>query len=212
MTDTQEKITGILLAGGRSRRMGENKGLIPVGDRLLYQYPLRILESLCDEILVSTCTPLELEENYEQVCDEIPGTGPAGGILTCLERATHDLTVVVSWDMPLLHEALFRMLLDHARDPGHLERADTSSNPHYDIILPAPPDGRPEPLCGIYKKSAAAVFRQLLSQGTFAVHRIVRQAQTKIVPVGPPLPFYHDRLFENVNSREDLDSLRQRLH
>lgn len=211
MTTPHEKITGILLAGGRSTRMGQNKGMIPVGDRLLYQYPLRILESLCDEILVSTCIPLNMAEDHEQVCDEVPGIGPAGGIMTCLERSSHDLNIIVSYDMPLLHEDLFRLLLEHARKSGHEDRVRTRSSQLYDIILPEPPGGQPEPLCGLYRKSAVPTFRKLINQRNFAVHRICQQAHTLIVPVGPPMPFYHHRLFENVNSRTDLDSLPPQL-
>jgi molybdopterin-guanine dinucleotide biosynthesis protein A len=243
MKTQHEKISGILLAGGRSTRMGRNKGMIRIGDLLMYQYPLRILESLCDEILISTCQPLTIEEDHEQVCDEVPGTGPAGGIMTCLQRSSHDLNIVVSYDMPLLHADLFRLLLENARipfpdqHPDELQKEKTGSGrdeqgsesytatdqryktmplknrvrtrtgKQYDIILPEPPGSPPEPLCGIYRKSALPVFRKLTGQGTFAVHLICSQAHTLSVPVGPPMPFYHDRLFENVNSLSELDNL-----
>ena len=96
-----EKTTGILLAGGLSKRMGLEKGLIRVGDSLLYQYPLRVLQSLSQKILISTCKKLDITESHEQVCDTIPGIGPMGGLYTCLKYSDTDPNLVVPYDPAL---------------------------------------------------------------------------------------------------------------
>jgi len=72
MDHSEVKITGILLAGGMSSRMGREKGRIKLGNRYLYEYPLQILETCCDEILISTC----------------------------LKHSSNELNVVLSYDMP----------------------------------------------------------------------------------------------------------------
>jgi CTP:molybdopterin cytidylyltransferase MocA len=60
----KSKMTGILLAGGMNRRMGKEKGNIRIGDAYLYQYPLSVLEKLCDEVLISTCKKAVFQEQH----------------------------------------------------------------------------------------------------------------------------------------------------
>ena len=101
MHSPKNKITGILLAGGMSHRMGKEKGFIRIGPKYLYQYALQVLDNLCDEVLISTCKEGLFLEKYPLVCDEIPGIGPMGGINTCLKQSSNEINVVLSYDMPL---------------------------------------------------------------------------------------------------------------
>ena len=142
----EEQITGILLAGGNSKRMGREKGLIPVGDALMYQFPLRVLESVCPEILISTGKHLEIEEKHKQVKDAISGMGPIGGLYTCLNRSKTDLNLVLPYDLPLVNRELFLHLLKHARG--------------YEVVIAAMEPDKPEPLCGIYRKTVLPVIRE----------------------------------------------------
>lgn len=231
MKESLPNITGILLAGGQSSRMGRDKGMIRIGKLLMYQYPLRVLEALCDEILISTCNPMETEEDYEQVCDKIPGIGPIGGVVTCLEKSSNDLNIVLSYDLPLVNRELFTELLKYSgetawsatgssqgNDPCTLQsgmnpaddpvQVNAAVQPDtYDVILPAATPGRPEPLCGIYRKSAAAILQQMIDQKTYAMHKLVTRANAKIVCIDDSQPFFHDHLFKNVNSEADLSGL-----
>jgi len=63
-----EKLSGILLAGGRSSRMGKEKGILEYEGKALYQYALSILEELCDEIIISTCKHELYPEAFDKVC------------------------------------------------------------------------------------------------------------------------------------------------
>jgi molybdopterin-guanine dinucleotide biosynthesis protein A len=202
-------ITGILLAGGKSSRMGQDKGMIRAGKLLMYQYPLRVLESLCNEILISTCNPMQIEESYEQVCDEIPGIGPIGGILTCLKRSSNDLNIVLSYDIPLVNKELFLELLSHATDQSTTLPDNT---PLYDAVLPAGISGKPEPLCGIYRKNSANVFQEMIGQGVYAIHKIIPRTDSFIVRINPAMPFFHEQLFININSKADLSDLESYLN
>jgi molybdopterin-guanine dinucleotide biosynthesis protein A len=229
----QQKITGILLAGGQSSRMGQDKGMIRLGKFLMYQYPLRILESLCDEILISTCKPMNIKEDYEQVCDKIPGIGPIGGTVTCLEKSSNDLNIILSYDLPLINRELFVELLKYSKETtaianvlirddetqgskttraGELPERNRAIKPHaFDIILPAASPDRPEPLCGIYRKSTIPFLYQMIDQGIFAMHKLIPQVRAKIIPVGKTDPFYHARLFKNINTESDLSGLPEQL-
>lgn len=177
--------------------MGRDKGMILIGKQLMYQYPLNVLESLCDEILISTCKPMEIEEEYEQVCDKVPGIGPIGGVVTCLERSSNDLNIILSYDLPLVNRELFIALLKY-------------SSP-FDLILPAASPGRPEPLCGIYRKSTIPVMQQMIDLGIFAMHKLIPQVRAKILPVGTADSFFHDQFFKNINTESDLSGLPDQL-
>lgn len=191
MSSASRKITGILLAGGQSSRMGYEKGKILLGDKLLYQYPLKVLESLCDEIIISSCKKNYFTENYKQLCDEIPDLGPMGGLYTCLKKSSTDLNFVLSYDLPLMKKELFLELMKYTDK--------------FDIILPEMAAGNAEPLCGIYKKSVYNTFQNLIKSGNYSVHTALQKVKSKTVLINDNMPFYQPDLFMNINKESDLE-------
>jgi len=190
MSVNSKNLTGILLAGGMSRRMGSEKGTLRIGNSLLYQYPLAVLEELCDEVLVSTCDGSALRADHQKVCDEVKGIGPLGGIYSCLKQSSSELNLVLSYDMPLVNESLFRLLISEIDD--------------YDIVLPGMPEERPEPLCGIYRKHTSAAMEEMISNKDFAVNHLLTRCNSKIVPISKEMECWLPELFLNINSKEDL--------
>ena len=190
MSVNSKNLTGILLAGGMSRRMGSEKGTLSIGNSLLYQYPLAVLEELCDEVLVSTCDGSALRVDHQKVCDEVKGIGPLGGIYSCIKQSSSELNLVLSYDMPLVNESLFRLLISEIDD--------------YDIVLPGMPEERPEPLCGIYMKHTAAAMEEMISNKDFAVNHLLTRCNSKIVPISKEMECWLPELFLNINSKEDL--------
>ena len=193
MNQTRQKITGILLAGGKSSRMGREKGKIVIRGQYLYQYPLKVLESLCDEILISTCKDFEIEEKYQQVCDEIPNTGPIGGLYTCLKKSANELNIILSYDLPFVSNELMQMLMENMGEE--------------DVILPSTVSGKPEPLCGIYRKRVSEVLSVQIKNNVFAVHKIFPLMRTRTVLITDSEPFFHKDLFRNINDKTDLEGL-----
>lgn len=189
----KDKITGILLAGGLSKRMGREKGFIRVGDSFLYQYPLRILESLSHRILISTRKQLDIEEDHEQVCDLISGIGPMGGLYTCLEHSETDLNLVLPYDLPLVNRELLLHLLEQVEG--------------YEVVVAAREPGKPEPLCGVYRKSVLPVIREMIREKYYAINQLLSRVNSNILVVDHTLPFYHEKLFSNVNSPADLKDI-----
>jgi molybdopterin-guanine dinucleotide biosynthesis protein A len=189
----KNKITGILLAGGMSQRMGTEKGKIKIGPSYLYQYALQVLEKLCDEVLISTCKKSLFLEKHPQVCDELPGIGPMGGIYTCLKHSSNELNVVLSYDMPLVNAALISHLIEESYS--------------HDIVLPALKINRPEPLCGIYRKGTSHIFEKLISEKRYAVHHAIQQANSNIILLNDQMSFWNPDIFLNINKEEDLNKL-----
>lgn len=197
MNKARQKITGILLAGGKSSRMGREKGKLVIGGQFLYQYPLKVLESMCDEILISSCKNLDIEEKHLQICDEIPNIGPIGGLFTCLKKSSNELNIILSYDLPFVNEDLLFFLL---------QNLDAN-----DAILPVFAKGKPEPLCGIYRKNIVDVMKDQIQKKAYAVHNIFPLIKSKTVLISEHLPFYHKDLFLNINDETDLDKLADEL-
>lgn len=187
------KITGILLAGGMSTRMGKEKGMVKLGNHPLYEYPLKVLESTCDEILISTCNSTVLPVSYPMVCDELEGIGPMGGIYTCLKYSSNELNIILSYDMPGVNEALIKYLI--------------SERDNFDMLVPALRIDRPEPLCGLYRKNALNVLEDCIQKKVYAVHKALHLANSKIVMIEERMSFWTPYIFHNINRVEDVDSL-----
>ena len=193
MHKSRNQITGILLAGGMSQRMGMEKGKIKIGPTYLYQYALGVLEEVCDEILISTCKESIFHENHRMVCDEIQGIGPMGGIYTCLKQSSTELNVVLSYDMPLVNKELITHLIEESYT--------------HEVVVPALQKNRPEPLCGVYRKETAIIFENLISQKKFAVHNALAQVNSKIILIHDQMSFWNPNIFLNINKVEDLKKL-----
>ena len=181
------------MAGGMSQRMGREKGNIRLENGYLYQYPLAVLEAVCDEVLISTCNENNFLVSHRTICDEIKGIGPMGGIYSSLRQSSNDLNLVLSYDMPMVTQSLFKYLISEWKDE--------------EVLLPALEDGRPEPLCGLYRKSVAEVLKELIEQGVYAVHRILSRTRSRSIKITEQLECWHPDLFLNINREEDLSRI-----
>jgi len=190
MPNNRTHITGILLAGGMSQRMGSEKGSIRIGNSYLYKYPLAVLEKVCDEILISTCNDSLFQEKYPRICDEVKGIGPMGGIYSCLKRSSNEINLVLSYDMPLLNPSLFKLLI--------------SESMGYHIVLPALGEGRPQPGCGMYSRSAAGLMEEMIARKDFALNHMLKHSKSRIVRITKDMDCWRPDLFLNINSKEDL--------
>src|SRR5205814_447315 len=111
---TQHSALGVVLAGGRSRRMGADKALLRAragGPALIEVVVGRLREAGLGSVLVVTNSPEEYAFlGLPAVADEVPGAGPLGGILTGLVYSPFERVFVVGCDMPLLRPALIKYL------------------------------------------------------------------------------------------------------
>lgn len=191
LTVPTRSFAGILLAGGRSSRMGEDKAFIGIDGETLLARNLRLLRE-------AGCAPVVLSGRREvsyPVGAEVPvvydaiGEGPAAGILAGMAAAADAAFVaVVAVDMPALDAAWFRSLLAQTA-PG--------------VGVVAERDGRLEPLAAIYPAAFADFLRERVKAGEFALHRIVREAVSAGLMRTIPVPESRSGLFSNWNTPED---------
>ena len=195
MEKSFQQVTGILLAGGMSRRMGSDKGQLRLGGRMLYTYALSTLEKLCSEILISSSTELPGTDAYTSVGDSWKHCGPLGGIHSCLTQSRTELNLVLAYDMPLVNAGLLNYLLDQSSDA--------------DLVVPVPEGGKPEPLCAVYSRRLLPLIEEQLQAGDLALHHLFPRTNTLSVAIGPGMPFYQEDLFLNVNNPVDLNEIKR---
>jgi molybdopterin-guanine dinucleotide biosynthesis protein A len=157
MPDTSTPaITGIVLAGGRSLRMGRDKATLVFDGETLLQRTVRALGAVADEVVVVSApgtafADLDAPVPLRVVADPIAGAGPLVGIATGLEAARAPIAIVVGVDMPFLQPALLRLLA---------ERVSAGAR----WVLPIAAQ-RPQPLCSAFARDALPVLRAHIEVG-----------------------------------------------
>jgi molybdopterin-guanine dinucleotide biosynthesis protein A len=144
---TGAAVTGLILAGGRSRRMGRPKATIRIDGLTLIERVAQVLAEFCDPVLVVGDDPV-LPEGFPLtiVPDAPPGGSVIHGLLGGLQASPHDLAAVVGCDMPYLKSSLLKRQVEHAID--------------YDLVLLANARGL-EPLHGIYRRTVIPALERL---------------------------------------------------
>jgi molybdopterin-guanine dinucleotide biosynthesis protein A len=181
---------GILLAGGKSTRMGGEKGEFMISGKPMMYFPFMVLKELCDEVLVSSGKPLDLPGKHTLVPDEIKGIGPMGGLYSCLKKSRAEINMVLPYDMPGVIPELMLYMLKQAENA--------------EILLPGLRKDQPEPLCGIYRRSVLKSMDEMISVGDYALHRLLNRVASKIIVIERNSSFFNEHLFMNINRPEDL--------
>lgn len=184
-----QPVTGLVLAGGQSRRMGTDKGLVVYRGIRLIERALSILTPLCNELLISTSNRYYGLYGYRLVGDSITGVGPGAGILAGLQEAANPAVVVISVDTPNITSDFLRQLL-----------SITGSG---DAVIPRHPNGFIEPLCAVYQKQAASVVEQALHAGTYKLTDILSLLKVTYCDIPPAVNAKF--LFHNINTKDDLN-------
>jgi molybdopterin-guanine dinucleotide biosynthesis protein A len=184
------KITGIVLAGGQSRRMGQDKGLMLLKNQPLTSWSVRILQSFTENILISSNNLSYERFGYPVIKDIVPDIGPIGGILSCLEHSSSDINIFISCDSPFIKPGLYDYLIQ-----------SIGSN------LAAVPwfgDQRYEPLCAVYRKSILSPLKSFIESGNFKLPQFFETVEINKITMTGTEPFHHPYLFFNVNTPKKL--------
>lgn len=186
---TPTLVTGAILAGGESRRMGTNKPLTSYKGKPLIQWVYESMQTVCDEILIIANTGDYSFLNARVIPDNFRGSGPAAGLEAALKASSHPLVLVSSCDTPNLSPGFFRYLIDNHTD--------------HDISI-AGHDDTDEPMIGVYSRRIHQLFWEALTGGNNRPPAVIRQTLWQIIPVHPGLDFYRSDLFLNLNTPQDL--------
>lgn len=181
---------GVVLAGGKSSRMGRDKALLVHNGRPLIAHAADLLRPLVDDLLIIG-DPLKYgHAGARTVADERPGSGPLGGIVTALGSAWYERSIVLACDMPNITPAFLEYLM---------RLADTD----HDAVV-AQCDGRLEPLAAVYHRRCRRAFLELLERGELRMSDAIERVRTCYVQICPGEDGWPEELFRNINTPADL--------
>jgi len=188
----KKEITGIILAGGKSSRMGRDKGLCQFRGRKLVSYAIETLKPLCGRMLISANNDFEDYSSFglEVLSDEVKGIGPMGGILTCLKQSETEHNLVLSCDTPFVTTALFEFLLNN------IEKRQVVVPAHQTFLL--------EPLAAYYATNVLADLNRIVQSGDYKMMNFFKKVNFGSLAIDELLPTFSDNFFHNLNTPEDL--------
>ena len=182
------QISGIILAGGKSSRMGSDKSLLKFGELTQTKIIYDKIKSLCSEIIISTNNSSLKIENTVSVPDIYKEIGPAGGIQACLKYSKTEKNIVVSCDSPFISANLFQYLLQKSEK--------------YDVCVPVY-KGKINPLIGIYDKNFLPVLESFIMNNNYKLLNIINKAKNIKIDITEKLDFFNENLFYNINTKND---------
>ncbi len=176
----------LVLAGGRSRRMGRPKPWIEVGNTVLLRYVVERLAPAFSEVMVSFGEPEQMEQlvPYRVVFDRKPNAGPLAGLEAGLLAARNEVMFAVACDMPYVTQQVAELAVAAARN--------------CDAAIPRH-DGLFEPVCGAYRRTALPAIVGALDAGNLVAHDIVEHLDVTW------LEGLDVAQFESLNTPADLE-------
>ena len=185
----------IILAGGKSLRLGHDKVLETVGNRSLLEQVVSCVESLCSEVIIVTADERSFPKfsgypKLKIVTDILPGRGSLGGIYTGLAKSDSFYNLVVACDMPFLNQPLLRYMFNIATD--------------FDFVVPRV-NNLLEPLHAIYSQNCLAPAEYILKQGRRVIVELLSMVRVRYVETEEIDRIDPEHLsFFNVNTEDDL--------
>lgn len=194
-------INGIILSGGKSSRMGEDKALMKVGTKTIIEIMIDKLKPFCNEIIISADEIDKYSQfGFKVVPDKFKNSGPLAGIYSSLLESNTERNFIISCDLPLVSQKIVERLINY--------------NSSKEIILPVT-DGKYHQLCGVYSKSVLENTESILSaevekrrrgegekgrKRNTAVKRLLEISKVEFVDV---TSISGDNEFLNMNTVED---------
>jgi molybdopterin-guanine dinucleotide biosynthesis protein A len=191
-----DSVTGVILAGGPSSRMGSNKALLPHQGGLFIETIYRLFCQLFSDVLLVTNAP----EQYgfvpcRKIADQHTGAGPLAGIHAALSHCTTEFIFVAACDMPCLNPELISYLAGRA--------------PGFDVVIPAGDKGL-EALHAIYSTQALPAISTALAAGRRRIVSFFDDVRVCQVECSDVARFDQGfRSFHNINTPEEYYRLRE---
>jgi molybdenum cofactor guanylyltransferase len=195
-------ITGIILSGGKSTRMGENKSFLKIGSSVIIEQITNLMKSIFDEVIIITNEP-ELYEflNIKTFLDIYKNVGPIAGIHSGLINSKSDKNFIISCDIPLMNAEMISSIIDYPSDS---------------LITVPRSDSYIQQLCATYNKSLIPVIEKIIEDDNSRenrvrnqakrkckVHQLIDTASTTVINDVENLKGFHENIFHNMNNMDD---------
>ncbi len=192
-----DQLTGFVLAGGKSTRMGKDKAGVSLGGRTLLETALATMRAVTREVFI--LGPAGLYSSFgPTVADIFPGCGPLGGIHAALSNTRTEFNLIIAVDTPFLCAKLLAYLAKRAFESQAMVTA---------------PEIRayPQPLCAVYSRDFLPIAATALQSGDYKIVPLFPRSRTLLVQEAELAQFaFTAEMFDNLNTPEDLESARRR--
>jgi len=189
-------MTGIILAGGKSRRMKKNKVLLQIDKKLVIESIVEKLKIVFDDVVIIGNFSLDYRfSGVRLVKDIVSEKGPLGGIYTGLSVSQSKYSFICGCDMPFLNINLIQYMVRKKTD--------------YNVLIPKYGDCF-EPLHAMYSKSIIPVIKEKIEQGTYSIQSIFPKVKVKYITEKEMEKFGNWReFFFNINTPSHLKTARR---
>ncbi len=187
--NSNKHITGIILAGGKSSRIGSDKGFLLLNEKAFIQHIIDALQPLVNDIIIVSNNPDYDVFKQKRVNDIIENAGPLAGIYTGLHHSNTENNLVLSCDVPLINTET-------------LKKLTTNIEEHIDVIQ-LESKGKTMPLIAMYKTHCKNKFFELLQQGEKRLRFAVKQCKVKTITLNTEL----EKFTVNINTQHHLRDL-----
>jgi molybdopterin-guanine dinucleotide biosynthesis protein A len=192
------QLTGFVLAGGKSTRMGQDKAAVTLNGRTLLEHTLAALREVCGDIAILGKHALygALGPVYEDI---FPECGPLSGIHAALTNSQTKFNLIIAVDTPFLSSAFLSYMA---------ERAIATDS----VITTPEINGYTQPLCTVYSRDFLPIAEQALRSGNYKIVPLFPKDKTLVIhePELRQFAFAAD-MFENLNTPDDLARAQRRF-
>lgn len=188
-----EDASAIILAGGKSRRMGRDKSLLPVyGKPMIERIATQLRGNFKDILISSNSSGKYSFLGLPVIPDRKVDMGPLMGIMSTLAHSQSDLNFVTGCDIPEIRMPIVRRMLQEAADG-------------YDIVIPMSENKQFEPLFAVYRKSVVPHCQLLLARGHRKISDLFHRVRVRYIP------FDGSDWYENLNTPGDFEMYKQKF-
>jgi molybdopterin-guanine dinucleotide biosynthesis protein A len=196
MHQAKPVLNGLVLAGGKSERMGYDKGAVNWFGKEQRYHIADMLKPLCNEVFISCRADQkqQINGNYNVLEDTFTGLGPFGAILSAFREQPDKAWLVVACDLPLLETETFKYLIEQR----NISSIATAFN--------SPDNEFPEPLITIWEPKSYPVLLAFLAQGYSCPRKVLINSDVNLIQA-PDVT-----ALTNVNTPEDLEKVKRTIH
>ncbi|MFK7936688.1 MAG: NTP transferase domain-containing protein [Saprospiraceae bacterium] len=186
-------LKGLVLAGGKSQRMGEDKGALNYHGKPQREYAADLLKNVCSEVYISTRAEQQIDSSYPTLNDSFVGLGPFGAILSAFRQDPTAAWLVVACDLPLLDEKTLQVLVKN-RNASLTATAFHNSETRF-----------PEPLITIWEPRSYPELLQFLAQGYACPRKVLINTEIEEIKLAD------ETVLRNVNTKEEKGEVQEIL-
>ena len=188
MSAKTQNMNCYILAGGKSSRMGTDKGILEINGKKIISYVIDIVKPLFKKTIIVSTNKDYADFGLEMIEDKIKNVGPAGGIYTALSHSQTEQNFILSCDMPFVTTKSIEYVAENSVEK--------------DVTVPIYKN-KIEPMFAVYATKCVDDWKKAIDENVLKLQNIMYRLQTKEINCDVNILF-NDDVFFNINSKEDL--------